>query len=109
MPSFARPRRHIETSARPRSSMSEFGVWRRWALIAPPFAWLLVFFLLPLTIVAAISLAHSTDAIPPYVPLVARGPDGLASQATLDSYRLIAQGDIAAYGNSLGFAALATV
>jgi len=83
--------------------------WRRWVLIAPPFFWLLVFFLLPLGVVAAISLVPSADAIPPYAPLFTRGPNGIESQATLDNYRLIAQGDVEAYGNSLGFAALATV
>ena len=30
--------------------------WRRWALIAPPFLWLAVFFLLPLGVVVAISV-----------------------------------------------------
>src|ERR1700681_1670319 len=82
--------------------------WRRWALIAPPFVWLAVFFLLPLGVVAAISLAQSADAIPPYTPLVTRGPNGFESQATLDNYRLIA-GDLRAYANSLIYAALATV
>jgi putrescine transport system permease protein len=84
-----------------------FGFWRRWALIAPPFVWLAVFFLLPLGVVAAISLAQSADTIPPYTPLVTRGPNGLESQATLDNYRLIA-GDLRAYANSLIYAAVAT-
>jgi putrescine transport system permease protein len=83
--------------------------WRRWVLIAPPFAWLFVFFLLPLGVVAAISLAQSADTIPPYAPLFSQGPGGLESHATLDSYRLIADGDLQAFWNSLGFAALATV
>jgi len=83
--------------------------WRRWLLIGPPFLWLLVFFLLPLGVVAAISLSQSADTIPPYTPLLIHGPNGLESQASLDNYRLIAQGDLRAYANSLGFAALATV
>jgi putrescine transport system permease protein len=83
--------------------------WRRWALIAPPFLWLLVFFLLPLGVVAAISLSQSADTIPPYAPLLAQGPSGIESQATFDNYRLIAQGDLRAYANSLVYAALATV
>jgi putrescine transport system permease protein len=83
--------------------------WRRWALILPPFLWLLVFFLLPLGVVAAISLSQSADAIPPYVPLLSQGPTGLESHATLDNYRLIAEGDLRAYANSLFYAALATV
>ncbi|HXP04993.1 MAG TPA: ABC transporter permease subunit [Stellaceae bacterium] len=88
--------------------MTGFGFWRRWAVIAPPFFWLAVFFLLPLGVVAAISLAQSADTIPPYTPLFTRGPNGLESQATLDNYRLIA-GDLHAYLNSLVYAATATM
>jgi putrescine transport system permease protein len=87
--------------------VNEFGFWRRWALIAPPFVWLAVFFLLPLGVVAAISLAQSADTIPPYTPLFMHGPNGLESHATLDNYRLIA-GDLHAYLNSLAYAAAAT-
>jgi len=82
--------------------------WRRWLLIGPPFVWLLVFFLLPLAVVAAISLSQSADTIPPYAPLVTHGPQGLENQATLANYREIAEGDVHAYANSLGFAAVAT-
>jgi putrescine transport system permease protein len=82
--------------------------WRRWALIAPPFLWLAVFFLLPLGVVAAISLSQSADAIPPYTALLSHGPDGIQSNATLDNYRLIVEGDLRAYANSLIYAALAT-
>ena len=81
---------------------------RRWLLIAPPFLWLFVFFLLPLGVVAAISLTQAADAIPPYTALVAVGPNGLEGHATLANYRLLAQDDVRAYANSLGFAVLAT-
>jgi putrescine transport system permease protein len=87
--------------------MTGFGFWRRWALIAPPFIWLAVFFLLPLVVVAAISLAQSADTIPPYTPLFMHGPNGFESHTTLDNYRLIA-GDLHAYANSLVYAAVAT-
>ena len=82
--------------------------WRRWALIAPPFLWLFVFFLVPLGVVAAISLSQSADTIPPYAPLVMHTPQGLVGNATLDSYRLVCRGCLRAYGNSLVYAALAT-
>lgn len=88
--------------------MRLFG-WHRWLLIGPPFVWLFLFFLVPIGIVAAISLSQATDAIPPYTPLLTHGPHGLESNASLANYRLIAEGDLRAYGNSLGFAALATV
>jgi putrescine transport system permease protein len=83
--------------------------WRRWLLIAPPFLWLLVFFVLPLGIVAAISLTQAADTIPPYTTLVSQGPSGLEIGASAANYRLLAQGDVRAYANSLGFAALATI
>ena len=86
--------------------MIGFGLWR-WALIAPPFLWLAVFFLLPLGVVAAISLSQAADTIPPYTPLLTHGPHGFELQASLANYRLIA-GDLRAYANSLFYAALAT-
>jgi len=89
--------------------MTGFGFWRRWLLIAPPFLWLLVFFMLPLAVVAAISLSQSADSIPPYTALLTHGPNGLEFNASLANYRLIAQGDLRAYGNSLFYAGLATV
>src|SRR3954470_11265850 len=82
--------------------------WLTRGLIGLPFAWLLLFFLLPLLIVAGISFAESADAIPPYAPLITRTAAGLESQATLTNYRELAQSCLRAYGNSLGFAALAT-
>jgi putrescine transport system permease protein len=89
-------------------AMSTWGQ-RRWLLIGPPFLWLLVFFLLPLAVVAAISLTQAADTIPPYTPLVAHGANGFEFQASLANYREIANGDLRAYGNSLAFAGLATV
>jgi putrescine transport system permease protein len=82
--------------------------WRRWTLIAPPFVWLLVFFLLPFAVVAGISLSQSVDTIPPYTPLFTRGLNGLESSATFDNYRVICQGCLRAYSNSVVYAALAT-
>src|SRR5205085_3979048 len=84
-------------------------MWLRRGLIGLPFAWLALFFLLPLLIVAGISFAQSADAIPPYAALIARTAAGLETQATLESYRELAQSCLRAYGNSLGLAALATV
>jgi putrescine transport system permease protein len=83
--------------------------WRRWALILPPFLWLLVFFLLPLGVVAAISLSQSADTVPPYAPLFIRTPGGIVSNATLDNYRVICEGCLRAYWNSLAYAGLATI
>ena len=85
--------------------MLGLGVWGRRVLIGLPFAWLALFFLLPLVIVAGISLSHAVDAIPPYAPLVSGG----AIHVSLDNYRTLAEGCLRAYGESLAAAASATV
>ena len=89
--------------------MTSLWAWRRWVLIAPPFLWLFIFFLLPLGVVAVISLTQAADTIPPYTPLMTHGPDGLESHASLANYRLLAENGARPYANSLGYAALATV
>src|SRR5438552_14539979 len=94
---------------RPECSMTGLGAWGRRVLIGLPFVWLAVFFLLPLAIVAGISLAESADAIPPYIPLWTRSPAGIESHATLANYAALCQGCLRAYGESIGYAALATM
>jgi putrescine transport system permease protein len=89
--------------------MTNGGPWLRRLLIGVPFLWLAVFFLLPLTIVAAISLAESADAIPPFRLLVAATPGGFAVAATFANYRELAEGCLWVYAGSVGNAALATV
>ncbi len=89
--------------------MTGIGPWLRRALIALPFLWLGLFFLLPLAIVAAISFAESADRIPPFAPLLTTGPAGLESHATLANYCTLAQGCLRVYLSSLGLAALATL
>ena len=89
--------------------MIGLGAGGRRLLIGLPFLWLAVFFLLPLAIVAAIGFAESTDAIPPFLPLVSATPAGLESHATLANYRELAAGCLQAYANSLANAALATL
>jgi putrescine transport system permease protein len=89
--------------------MSAVNPWLRRVLIGLPFVWLAVFFLLPLAIVAAISLAESADAIPPFRPLIETSAGGLETRATLANYRQLAEGCLLVYAGSLGNAALATV
>jgi putrescine transport system permease protein len=87
------------------------GRWGRLLLIGLPFAWLGLFFLLPLLIVVKISLARSAIGIPPYAPLFANGGSGLEVQATLANFTLLASDDLylRAYLGALGNATLATV
>ena len=86
-----------------------FGRCGRVFLIGLPFLWLAVFFLLPLAIVAGISLTESADAVPPYAPLWTRSPSGIEINATLANYTALCEGCLRAYGESIGYAALATV
>jgi putrescine transport system permease protein len=83
-----------------------------WLALALPYLWLLVFFLAPFVIVAAISLGRSAIGIPPYTPpLVFAGGPVPALAVHLGNYALLL-GDslyIRAYLNSLAFAGGATL
>jgi putrescine transport system permease protein len=74
-----------------------------------PYAWLLLFFLVPFLIVAKISLSEPQMGIPPYLPLVdwAAG----AWKGTLAGYRTLTGDDlyILAYLGSLKLAAISTL
>ncbi len=84
----------------------------RWFVIAIPYLWLAIFFLLPFLIVFKISLSTPTLAQPPYVPSF----DGIASAwekakaFTLDNYAFLASDSlyISAYLSSLRIAAIST-
>ena len=82
--------------------------WLRRVLILLPLVWLAVFFLLPLGFIAGISLAQSTDTMPPFQPLLRSGPAGVEAHVTLANYLELAAGCLGAYANSLINAAAAT-
>ncbi|HEX9463087.1 MAG TPA: ABC transporter permease subunit [Alphaproteobacteria bacterium] len=77
----------------------------RTAVAGIPFAWLLIFFLLPFVIVFAISLVPATDGQPPFASPLA------PANLTLDNYRLLAGDELyaAAFGNALRIAATSTL
>ena len=77
--------------------MTGIAPWLRRVLIGLPFAWLLIFFLLPLANVALISFAESADTIPPYKLVWTSG-----------NYAALCSGCLSVYASSLGLAALAT-
>src|SRR6266404_1936266 len=91
--------------------MIGIGRWGRLVLMGLPFAWLALFFLLPLLIVVKISLARSAIGIPPYTPLFFVDDSGLKVQATLANFVFLASDDLylRAYLSALGNAILATV
>jgi putrescine transport system permease protein len=87
-----------------------------WPIILIPYAWLVLFFLLPFLIVLKISLSATAIAQPPYTPVFdpAAGLAGLKdflAGLSLDNYaQLIAdQLYVASYLRSLEIAALSTV
>ena len=80
---------------------------RRRAVLALPYAWLVLFFLVPFLIALKISVAESVIGIPPYTPLFAAGH----LQLDGESYGRLFGDDLyaLAYLNSLEFAAVSTV
>jgi putrescine transport system permease protein len=88
---------------------------RRWYVIAVPYLWLLLFFLVPFLIVFKISLSDTAIAIPPYVPVLdlSQGLAGISdflSQLDLENYRFIFSDQlyVSAYWSSIQIAAVAT-
>ena len=81
---------------------------RRRAVLALPYAWLVLFFLVPFLIVLKISLAESVIGIPPYTPLL---DSGWQPQLSGESYRRLVSDDLyaLAYLNALKFAGVSTV
>ena len=92
--------------------LAAMGLTGRRLVLAVPFLWLLVFFLVPFLIVLKISVAEPVIAIPPYTPLI--GDDGAGgwtlnvSRGALD----FVLGDslyLLAYLNSLKIAFISTI
>jgi putrescine transport system permease protein len=91
----------------------------RWAggriLVLIPYAWLLVFFLVPFAIVLKISFSESAIAVPPYLPLWElvdeAGEQMLRISLNLSNYLRLLEDSlyVRAYLNSLRIAATATV
>jgi putrescine transport system permease protein len=85
--------------------------WRRFVL-ALPWLWLGFFFLLPLALIAEISLSRMQVSVPPYTPLFAVGADGVHHlTASFQNYRDLFADSLylKAYLGSLRIAFIATV
>ena len=88
---------------------------RRWLVIAVPYLWMLIFFLVPFFIVFKISLSEAEISIPPYTPVFdfTEGWDAIKAKiAELDfeKYTFIFSDDLymAAYWSSIKIAAVST-
>lgn len=92
------------------------GSWRqslgRRAVLGVPFVWLLIFFLVPLLIVAKISISEIRVGVPPYEPLL-EFADGafVGLRATFNNFQLLFEDSlyVGAYFESLTIAALSTL
>lgn len=86
---------------------------RRWYVIAAPYIWLLLFFLVPFFIVFKLSLSDTARAMPPYVPVydMTLGLSNFFSQLDFENYSFLLSDPlyINAYISSLKIAAVATL
>src|SRR5260221_7827945 len=70
--------------------------WARWLVVLIPYAWSLLFFLIPFLIVFKISFSTSAIAQPPYTPVFSLidgigGPIDSARQFSFDNYVYLTQ------------------
>lgn len=84
---------------------------RRFTLIAVPYVWLLVLFLVPFLIVFKIALSDAALAIPPYAPTMRDGLRALLSELDFENFVFLTQDDLywKAYLSSLRIAVLSTL
>jgi len=85
-------------------------------VFALPYAWLIVFFLVPFLIVLKISFSQSAIALPPYTPVLDlaagwRGMENFVAGLSLDNYRLLGSDPLylLSYVKSLEIAAFSTL
>ncbi|NNE53785.1 MAG: ABC transporter permease subunit [Sulfitobacter sp.] len=83
---------------------------RRAALIAVPYFWLLVLFLVPFIIVFKISLSDAALAIPPYTPTLRDGIAAMFAEFDFENFVFLTEDDLywKAYLSSLRIALLST-
>ncbi|OYW56429.1 MAG: putrescine/spermidine ABC transporter permease [Hyphomicrobium sp. 32-62-53] len=88
---------------------------RKWMVIAAPYVWLLLFFLIPFFIVFKISLSESEISIPPYTPVfsLSEGWESISTklgQLDFEKYAFIFSDELytSSYWSSLKIAAVAT-
>ncbi|HRG16217.1 MAG TPA: ABC transporter permease subunit [Pseudomonadota bacterium] len=82
----------------------------KWAVIAPPYFWMLLFFAVPFLIAMKISFSSIQIAMPPYTPLTEWASDTLQIKLNLKNYLFLLEDDLylKAYLSSLKIAVIAT-
>lgn len=86
--------------------------WGRRAVLGVPFAWLMLFFLVPFLIVVKISFSEARIGVPPYEPLFQLAEDGAVQLlATFNNFVLLFQDDlyVDSYLQSLWMAGASTL
>ena len=73
----------------PTHSNAQNNSWRRAAIIAVPYLWMILFFLVPFLIIFKISLSVTAIAIPPYSPLVTFEEGAMQIILHLENYTYI--------------------
>ena len=63
-------------------------VWRRWGVLGPVWAWLLLFVATPVVIVTALSFSTAIDGVPPYTPLLHDPDTSNYAQLVADDFYL---------------------
>jgi putrescine transport system permease protein len=88
---------------------------RKWLVIALPYVWMLLFFLIPFFIVFKISLSESEISIPPYTPVFDLSADwetirSQIAELDFEKYHFIFSDELymSAYWSSIKIAAVAT-
>src|ERR1700693_4873885 len=93
-------------------SLRRFGITGRGLVVALPFVWLLLFFVVPFVIVLKISFSDVDLAIPPYKPLLDWvGKHTLAIKLNFDNYAFLFTDSLylRAFWNSIKVAFLSTL
>ena len=85
----------------------------KWALVAVPYLWSLLFFLAPFLIIFKISLSQTAIAMPPYVPVIGGLGDlwSKLTDFTFDNYVFLTEDPLyySAYLSSLRIALVSTI
>src|ERR1022692_1704784 len=92
--------------------LQRFGITGRGLVVALPYVWLLLFFVVPFVIVLKISFSDIDLAIPPYKPLLEWvGKNSLAIKVNFNNYAFLFTDDlyIKALLNSIKVAFISTV
>lgn len=91
--------------------LARFGIRGRTLVIAVPFIWLTVFFLLPFLVVAKISFSEAVIARPPYLPLFNFDDGVLTITLNTGNYQFLLEDTLYlnAYLSSIKIAAISTI